>query len=196
MRSAPVKWLRGEAELGSLQLKSLLGRRVSEKKGLALEAAFTAEAWLQDPKGVRGGPYCLSRLDGELTSELRAVAEAVADEDFLHAKATAVQRVARQLGAGSAIAKHLRNECFRCGEHFRKCACRNKRRTSADVPSQQRPSRSRSGPSLSGAQKRKGLKRSPEKTVLKWGPAPAKARREDSRLQNLRRPSRSMKVKK
>ena len=81
-----------------------------EKKGLALEAAFTAEAWMADPKGVRGGLYCLSRLGGGFTGELRAVAEATGEADTMESKAKAVKAVARRLGAGSALWKHLRNQ--------------------------------------------------------------------------------------
>ena len=56
MKDQPVSWLRGHKALAQLKLEGQLGRRVSQPKALALEAAYTALAWADKPNEVRGGP--------------------------------------------------------------------------------------------------------------------------------------------
>eukprot|EP00972_Heterocapsa_arctica_P085759 12637384-Heterocapsa_arctica.AAC.1 len=50
MKAKPVFWLLGHKDLPRLKLEGLLGRRVSQDKALALEAAYTALSWADRPK--------------------------------------------------------------------------------------------------------------------------------------------------
>ena len=93
MKDKPVHWLKGHKNLRGLKLTPMHRRRVSEKKALALEAAFTAVAWQAKPEEVRGGPYCLSRLDAKLKRELRLLAASLEGKSLLHEKVCAVQEV-------------------------------------------------------------------------------------------------------
>eukprot|EP00973_Karenia_brevis_P062526 8694462-Karenia_brevis.AAC.1 len=52
MVQKPVLFLRGHPNLSGLQLQPL-GGRVDLETGLALEAAYTAKAWLSNKDGVR-----------------------------------------------------------------------------------------------------------------------------------------------
>ena len=101
MRHRPVFWLQGQA--GPLRMEPMFSRRVDLPTGLALEAAFTALAWAQEPARVRGGPWCLARLPSQLVGELQQVADSLAGKASLQAKADAVWEVAKAMPRRGAL---------------------------------------------------------------------------------------------
>jgi hypothetical protein len=127
MKLRPVLWLKGHPGLGRLVLEPL-GRRVTLEKCLALEAAATALAWEDDEAVVRGGPWCLQRLDKTSRSEIKVLAAALRGVRGAGEKVEAVQDVARQCRKDGALCRHLRQECFRCGLQLLLCRCRSLRR--------------------------------------------------------------------
>ena len=190
MKEKPVHWLKGHENLRSLQLKPMHLRRVPEENALALEAAFTAEAWQTQPEEVRGGPYCLSRLDAKLKRELRLLAASLEGKSLLHEKVCAVQQVASSLPRRGALNRHLRGECFKCGGKFGNCSCRVPR---VGFYVHEEPPKRRSGKSESGSKKRKrwGWPASdPRALEHKWGSDVEANRAEDNRKQNARNPDR------
>ena len=190
MKEKPVHWLKGHKNLRGLKLTPMHLRRVSEKKALALEAAFTAVAWQAKPEEVRGGPYCLSRLDAKLKRELGLLAASLEGKSLLQEKVLAVQEVAASLPRRGALNRHLRGECFRCGGKFAKCSCRVPR---VGFHVDEEPPKRRSGKSLSGSKKRKrwGWPASDPRAVEhKWGSDVEANRAADNRKQNARNPNR------
>jgi hypothetical protein len=172
MRKRPVYFLKGRPRLESMQIAPLCDRRVPLDKGLALEAAFTAEGWSKNPAGCRGGPYCLYRLGPALRSELEKLRDKLKGTRSLAAKCEAVQIVASELSRNAALNKHLREECYKCGTKYTCCACKHLRGKDAVLCV---PPKRRSGTSVSGSSKRKkkyGKTRSadPNFRQEKWGP--------------------------
>ncbi len=101
-----------------------MGRRVGLDRGLALEAAFTAKAWRDNPTEVRGGPWCLGRLTQDDKNELQEVYDAVEGESLLIDQERAVREAAARLPRRGSLNRHLHQECFRCGRPLVKCSCR------------------------------------------------------------------------
>ena len=191
MRSRPVLWLRGCRGLSKLTLEPQLGRRVSLETGLALEAAMTATAWLEDPGRVRGGPWCLRRLSKTMQSEAKEVAVAVRSARSQHQQVVAVWAVAKQCSRQGALVRHLCGLCYRCGFKFQACACTARactahRRSDAGFdPGLKR----RSGTSVSGSKKRKSrgwAATSDDYKRHKWGRHVKKARKRDNAVQTPR----------
>ena len=177
MKGKPVFWLRGHPDLQRLKLEELLGRRTSEDKALALEAAFTATHWADNPKKVRGGPYCLGRLDGKLTCELKKLAQELnASSRSCHReRIQIVIAVAQGLPRTGPLNRHLRGECFRCGVKFQHCLCRSSPHSGDRAPGGSTAKRRASGRSQSGSTKRKkkfkkARSANPDFRKLKWGP--------------------------
>jgi hypothetical protein len=128
MREKPVLWLSKHPASPKVVLVPQVARRVELAKGLALEAAFTAAAWVQDEGAVRGGPWCLKRLGAASRAELRAVAKAVRGVRGLREQVAAVRAAAKLCDQRGALQRHLRRECFRCGVSLAVCVCRTLRR--------------------------------------------------------------------
>ena len=193
MKAKPVLWLRNVESLARLQLTAMHARPLPEHIALALEAAFAALAWSEDPAAARGGPYCLSRLHGPLLDELRALAAGLEGQEQLKEKVAAVRRVARQFPRAGPLNRHLRGECFKCGGEFRRCSCRSQHHGLHvfDTPPKRRSGNS--GKSLSGAKKRrrKGWAATdPQYKKHKWGSDVETNRRNDAEKWNEKHPDR------
>jgi len=155
-----------------MNIEPLCHRRVPLEKGLALEAAFTAEGWSTNPGGCRGGPYCLRRLGPVLRSELGQLRDRLQGTRSFAEKCEAVRLVASTLSRGAALNKHLREECYKCETKCKCCSCAHLRGQDAV---RRVPAKRQSGKSASGSSKRKnkfGQARSedPDFRKLKWGP--------------------------
>ena len=193
MKAKPVSWLRGHKDLQRLRLTPLCSRRVPEAKALALEAAFTAEQWQGNPGEVRGGPYCLARLPRAHTSQLRLLSTSLDGKSLLKERVEVVEEVAASLPKRSALSRHLRGECYKCGGKFAQCSCRTR---SVGFHAQETPAKrksGRSGPSVSGNRKRqkKGWKCSdPEHIKHKFGADTVANRRANNEQQNAKNPNR------
>lgn len=192
MKTKPVFWLRGHKDLPRLKLEGVLGRRVSEDKALALEAALTAINWADSPEQVRGGPYCLGRLDGKLMLELRQLGKELISKKRLchHEQVEIVVKVAQMLPRTGALNRHLRGECFKCGRKFQRCHCKNLRRSDDRPPSGNLKKRRPSGKSKSGSWKRRrwGLQATDDRYKQhKWGGDVVKNRQSDNSKQNAKR---------
>ena len=190
MKAKPVLWLRKVESLAGLKLTALHARRVPEQTALALEAAFAALAWSEDPAAARGGPYCLSRLHGPLLDELYALGTALEGQEQLYEKVAAVRKVARLFPRTGPLNRHLRGECYTCGGKFRQCSCRSQH---YGLQVLQTPPKRRSGKSLSGAQKRSRKKwaaTDPRYLKHKWGSDVETNRRNDAEKWNEKNPAR------
>jgi len=185
MKARPVLWLRGHRRLKTLQLVPLLGRRVAWKLGLAIEAARTAAAGEEQPEVVRGGPWCLKRLDRGLVEELQKVADAVRKARGPYAEAEAVWRVAKTMDKNSALGRHLRGECFKCGVYLGWCQC--KRTSSGSGASRAadlgvEAAKPRSGKAGHDYRQERGwAASSKEYKKNKWGPKYKRNKRRDNR---------------
>ena len=192
MLAHSVWWLRGHPRLRHLVLQPVLSRRVPLSMALALEASRTALAWLGQPDKVRGGPWCLSKLEPEKLDELRQVADAVQDCRTLVAESAAVAKVAKGFPRQSALNRHLRSECFRCGGPLQTCSCRGYQRPDigfAAAAKRRSGKSTASGSSKSGAKKRqnkKWLATDDKYKHHKWGIDVGASRRND----NLKYPDR------
>jgi hypothetical protein len=194
MKTKPVSWLRGHKDLQKLRLTHLCDRRVPEAKALALEAAFTAEQWQGNPGEVRGGPYCLARLPGAHTSQLRLLSTSLEGKSLLKERVEVVEKVAASLPKRSALCRHLRGECYKCGGKFARCSCRIR---SVGFHEQETPPRrrsGRSGTSKSGSWKRKQKYKQnqadPDCVRLKWGGDVVTNRENDNDEQQRKNPHR------
>jgi hypothetical protein len=128
MQKEPVWWLRGHPQLRRLRLKPLLGRRVGLETCLALEVAATALAWVKEPALVRGGPWCLKLLRAKEKTELLEIVAALRGARTQREQVAAVLAVSRRSPRSGGLARHLHNECFKCGLKLQLCSCRQHRR--------------------------------------------------------------------
>ena len=195
----PKSFFRGCKDLSRLKLVPVVCRQ-SLDSGLALEAACTAEAWVGSmAPEVRGGPWCRGRLTARDKEEMRLVAEALLGQRTQMDREAAVRRVAGQCSRQGSLQRHLRCECFKCGEHFGRCSCIGLRRTDAhlDMP----PPKSRSGKSPTGSRKRKDGRSKPgwtrgKELQYKWGADVEANRARDKRNWNQQNPDRGSGVRK
>ena len=119
----PVHWLKDQ-DLKSLVVEPLFVQRVNIETALALEAAFTALEWSLAPDRVRGGPFCYSRLTKVMRSELEVLGEALKGKRSLQDRCRIVLDQRALLQYSGPLARHLRNQCFKCGKLRAVCVCR------------------------------------------------------------------------
>ena len=193
MMLKPVSVLKGHPSLSALQLQPL-GRRVDLETGLALEAAYTAMAWVSNQDEVRGGPWCMKKLLGKDVAELTKVAEALKGKKTNAEMVEAINDAAGQLPRRGSLRRHLHNECFKCKGPFGSCRCQGLCRQDVGFNP---PPRNRSGKSQCGNWKRKQLQlTAAEYYKLKWGAHVATNRAKDNAKQNARNPHRRSGIRK
>ena len=133
LKDKQVTWLAGAVGLHDLDKLKPLGRKADVKAGLALEAAYTAMHWVENPATVRGGPWCRARLPSPDLRELRQLSEALEGKVTLADRVAVVQSVAAESAPDGSLNMHLRGACFRCKATFQKCSCKLFRRGHAQI---------------------------------------------------------------